>query len=192
MRFVLSLAILSITYTVCGQSLESIYPKMADQIIKSLKPESNETVVIRYDQESLPGFPAVLERKIKEKVESVTVLPYGPVKNFTQQLSNTDIYIWLPIRRLANHPASQVSALTDWLDAGRGRQIHFHWADGTRNWDSTNGTHNAVYDAINLSALDIDYGALDKRQERANKILRSGNVEVISPSGTNLTFFSRR
>lgn len=188
MRSILSLLIAVSTYSVFGQSLESSYPKMADQIIRSLKPGTNETVIIRFDQGTLPGLPAVLEQKMKGKVNSITVLPYGPAENFKELLSNTDIYIWLPVRKSVTNPASQVNALVEWLDAGRGRQIHFHWGDGTRNWDSTNGTHNQVYDKINLAALDIDYKALDTQQEKANEILRSGTVTVTSPSGTNLNF----
>lgn len=189
MRLYIIGLLLMIGNVVSGQKLWPKYVDMTDQIINSLKPSNGETAVIRYDSKTLPGLERILEQKLKSRVKKVTILPYGPVDNFEPLLSETDIYIWLPVSRSStSDPANQIAALVQWLDSGRGRQIHFHWGDGTRNWDSTHGVHNEVYDRINLEALNIDYELLDQVQERANEILRSGTVEVTSPSGTSLTF----
>ena len=96
------------------------------------------------------------------------------MENFSVSLSETTIYIMLPVRGEVSAQPDQVQALVEWLDSGKGRQIHFHWGDGTRNWDSTNGQHNAVYDSIYLAALDIDYEALDRKQERVAEIATPG------------------
>jgi len=171
-----------------AQSLRDSYPKMIDQIIKSLDPKPDESVIIRYDPGLMADMARGLATVMKPKVKKLAIWPYGPIENFSASLSETGIYIMLPIRSVVSDQPDQDRALVEWLDGGRGRQIHFHWGDGTRNWDSTHGQHNDVYDSIYLAALDIDYETLDRKQERAAKILRSGLVSVTTPAGTNLTF----
>ena len=39
-----------------------------------------------------------------------------------------------------------------------------------------------------VKALDIDYAAQSRRQDEANVLLRSGDVRVTTPDGTNLRF----
>ncbi|MGH9791924.1 MAG: hypothetical protein ACRD5W_11995, partial [Candidatus Acidiferrales bacterium] len=85
-------------------------------------------------------------------------------------------------------PREQAAALIRWLDEGRGRQIHFHWADGTREADSTPGQHSAAYDRVYLDALDIDYAALDRQMDAAIANLRRGEVRVSTPAGTDIRF----
>ena len=188
MRFIaLTFLILLFTNSALTQSLEDNYPQMIDRIITSLQPGKSETVMIRYDEELLTGLPRKLASALTPLTNSVEVYPYGPVDDFGRKLNDTDIYIWLPVRRSVPVQTDQVNALVAWLDAGRGRQIHFHWGDGTRNWDSTHGVHNSVYDSIYLAALDLDYGALDAIQQQAETILRKGEIKVTSPAGTNLT-----
>ena len=74
------------------------------------------------------------------KVESLT---YGPAADLAERLARTDIYIWLPAGDDANTPADQRKLLAQWLDAGKGRQIHFHWNGGTRDADGLTVPHSA-------------------------------------------------
>ncbi len=185
----LFLLLTMLTGNVCwSQNLSDSYPKMIDQIIKSLDPKPDESVIIRYDPELMADLARGQATAMKSKVKTIAIWPYGPIENFSASLSETAIYIILPVRSVVSGQPDQDRALVEWLDSGRGRQIHFHWGDGTRNWDSTNGQHNFVYDSIYLAALDIDYEALDRKQERAAKVLRSGLVSVTTPAGTDLTF----
>ncbi len=187
-RLFLILYLVLISALVNGQSLRSSYPEMVEQIIKSLNPDKSEQVLIRYDAHLMSALAIQLGSELQKKGNQVEIWNYGPVDNFEELLDKTDIYIWMPVRRSVSQPPSQVEALIEWLDAGKGRQIHFHWGDGTRNWDSTHGEHSAVYDSVYLSALRIDYGELSKTQNRAAEILRSGPVSVTTPAGTNLSF----
>jgi hypothetical protein len=118
----------------------------------------------------------------------VASLAYGPAPDFAERLARTDIYIWLPAGEDAVTPADQRAILAKWLDAGGGRQIHFHWNDGTRDADGLPVTHTVAYDAVYVKALDIDYAALSRRQDEAIALLRSGDVHVTTPDGTDLRF----
>ena len=166
---------------------QAAYTRMARHIVSALKPQSGERVILRYDAENLPALEPVLRKALEEAGAVVETMPYGPAQNFEQRLDRTDIYIWLPTGPNTT-PPDQANALVKWLDGGRGRQIHFHWGDGTRATDGINGTHSEAYDRVYLEALDIDYAALDKQMERAISKLRSGEVRVTTPAGTDINF----
>lgn len=163
------------------------YPDMAAHIVRALQPSSGERAMVRFDSGVMPGLEAEVEKGLEARGVEVELLAYGPADGFAERLEKTDIYIWLP-RIPSGNPADQTAALGRWLDAGRGRQIHFHWGEGTRGADGTIGEHSPVWDAIYLAALDIDYAALDRRQRSAGELLRSGPVRVTTPDGTDLVF----
>lgn len=161
---------------------------MAAHIGRALGPEtSGERALVRFDPEVLPDLPPALANELEARGIEVVSVQYGPVDRFTDQLAETDIYIWLPVRanELAYLP-EQTEALNNWLLRGAGRQIHFHWADGTRATDGLNLAHDATYDRLYMEALDIDYQALDRRQRDAEELLRSGPIHVTTPAGTDL------
>jgi hypothetical protein len=81
-----------------------------------------------------------------------------------------------------------MTALGEWLDAGRGRQIHFHWGAGTVSADGMPGEHSTAYHEQYLDALAIDYEELDRHQDAAIALLRSGPVRITTPGGTDITF----
>ena len=164
------------------------YDRMARQIVKSLKPARGERVILRFDPGTLPEVERATRRLLEEAGTQVKSLPYGPATGFEQELGRTDIYVWLPAGPAAVTPADQANLLARWLDSGRGRQIHFHWGDGTRATDGFNGEHTAPYDRLYLEALDIDYAALDRHMEQAIAWLRSGEVRVTTPAGTDIRF----
>lgn len=87
------------------------------------------------------------------------------------------------------HPA--YAALQDLLREGRGRTVHFHWVE--------NGSaiplpgqpmpSRAAIDALYQRALlETDYAALARVLQRFDQALRTGDVHVTSPGGTNLRF----
>lgn len=164
------------------------YDRMARQIVKSLSPAKGERVILRFDPGTLPEVEKATRRLLEEAGAEVKSLPYSPAPGLEQELNRTDIYVWLPAGPGAITPADEANLLARWLDSGRGRQIHFHWADGTRGADGLNGEHTARYDRLYLEALDIDYSALDRRMEQAIALLRSGEVSITSPAGTDIRF----
>jgi len=167
---------------------QSAYDKMARRIVAALGPERGERVILRFDPETMPALEPVLKKMLEEAGARAETMNYGAAENFQQRLDQTGIYIMLPAGPRAPTPADQAEMLGRWLDAGRGRQIHFHWGDGTRGQDGLGGAHSAEYDRIYLDALDIDYRELDRQMDRAIAALRSGEVRVTSPAGTDIRF----
>ncbi len=83
------------------------------------------------------------------------------------------------------------AAIQDLLREGRGRTIHFHWLQNRsavaipgqplpRRWTMEATYQNAL--------LHVDYRALDENQKSFESAMRSGEVRVTSPLGTDLKF----
>ncbi len=164
------------------------YDDMAARIVAALQPEAGERAIVRYDSAALPGLEAQVGRSLAAADVTVELLPYGPVSDFATRLSGTDIYIWLPTSEAQPHPPEQLQALGRWLDAGKGRQIHFHWGGGTMGTDGIPGEHSPQYDRVYVAALDIDHGDLDRRQTAAIATLRRAQIRVVTPAGTDIRF----
>ncbi len=161
---------------------------MAARIVAALQPAADEEAIVRYDPRTGAGLETAVQRALEAKGVDVSLLQYGPAPEFRERLDHTDIYIWLPVRPPAGPTPDQVAALGGWLDAGRGRQVHFHWGAGTMAEDGLAGEHSSAYDSVYVDALDIDYAALDRRQTAAIARLRSGQVWVTTDAGTDVRF----
>ena len=164
------------------------YPALAKRIVTALAVEPGERVLLRYDPTDLAPLEPEVRRQLEAAGAKVEALSYGQAPGFADRLANTDIYIWLPAGDAAETPAEQRKLLAQWLDAGKGRQIHFHWNGGTRDADGLIVKHTAAYDRVYVDALDIDYAELSRRQDEAITLLRSGEVRVTTPAGTDLRF----
>ena len=172
-----------------AQDLTTEHDNIASIIVASLDPQPGEKVMIRYDPAMFTGLEQTLAGKLKDTGNEVKVFQYGPVDDFKKLMDDTDIYIWLPVSdRPSAYPPDQVAILGNWLDDGKGRQIHFHWGDGTRYANSANAEHNKTYDDIYLSAIKIDHQELDRQQNIIISLLRSGSIHVTTEAGTNITF----
>ncbi len=170
-----------------ADTFEYPYPSLAERIVTALQPTSGERVLLRYNPDALGPLEAELRRQLEAKGAVVETIQYGEVPDLAERLERTDIFVWLPAHGAVT-PPNERALLAKWLDEGRGRQIHFHWGDGTRDADGLNVPHTVEYDRIYVDALDIDYAALSARQDRAIEILRSGEVHVTTPDGTDLRF----
>jgi hypothetical protein len=170
-----------------AQSRGLPFDGMAERIATALKVSKGERVLLRVHGDTMPDLAPVVRRRLERDGASVDVLPYGPVTDFDARLRRTDVYVMLPAPATAT-PPEQAAALAEWVDRGAGRELHFHWGDGTRRLDGTTAPHTSAYDSMYLDALDIDYAALGAQMDRAIERLRSGNVRVTSPTGTDLTF----
>lgn len=189
MKARLAVAILLAAAAVTASAQATIpYPALARRIVTALAVERGERVLLRYDPATLAPLTPELTKQLEAKGATVEILPYGPAPDLAARLAKTDIYVWLPAGDGAETPAPQRALLATWLDEKRGRQIHFHWNGGTRDADGLTVPHTAPYDAVYAAALDIDYAALSRGQDAAIALLRSGDVHVTSPSGTDLHF----
>ena len=191
-RFLLSALVIAVALVsgpAARASADSIpYDKLAARIVAALKVEPGERVLLRYDPTTLGPLEPAVRKALGAAGATVETLNYGPAADFEARLARTDIYIWLPAGDTAVTPADQREILARWLDAGRGRQIHFHWVGGTVDPDGLKGVHSAEFDRIYTDALDIDYAKLSARQDRAIAALRSGEIRVTSPAGTDIRF----
>lgn len=164
------------------------YGRLSQHIVSSLKVQRGERVLLRYDPDTLGPLEIVLRKLLEAKGAKVETLNYGPAADLQERLDRTDIYIWLPAGPKAATPADQRAILARWLDEGKGRQIHFHWVGGTVDPDGRPGVHSAPFDTIYVDALDVDYKALSARQDRVIAKLRSGEIRVTTPAGTDIRF----
>ena len=189
MNIRMPLAILLAAAAVTANAQPAIpYPALARRIVTALAVEPGERVLLRYDPATLGKLEPEVKAQLEAKGAKVESLKYGAAPDFAERLARTDIYIYLPAGDGADTPADQRALLARWLDEGRGRQIHFHWNGGTRDVDGLPVPHTPAYDPVYVSALDIDYAALSRRQDEAIARLRSGEVRVTSPDGTDLRF----
>ena len=189
-RFAIALALAATAAAPAAQSAIP-YPALARRIVTALAVEKGERVLLRYDPATLAPLLPVLTSQLEAKGATVASVPYGAAPDLAAKLAQTDIYVWLPAGEGGETPAEQRALLAKWLDDKRGRQIHFHWNGGTRDADGLTVPHTAPYDAVYTAALDIDYAALSRRQDAAASLIRSGEVRVTSPHGTDLRFVVR-
>jgi hypothetical protein len=168
-------------------AFEIPYPSLAARIVTSLQPSQGERVLLRYNPDALGPLEPEVRRQLEAKGAVVESLQYGEAPDLAERLARTDIYVWLPAHGAAT-PPDQRALLATWLDEGRGRQIHFHWGEGTRDADGLTVPHSETYDRIYVDALDIDYAELSRRQEAAIDVLRSGETHVTTPDGTDIRF----
>ena len=163
------------------------YDAMAERIVDALD-LGEESVILRYDPETMAQLPEVVARAMDARGANVDLMPYGQVPQFEQRLERAAVYVVLPAGVNALTTAAQAEALGRWLDTGAGRQVHFHWGGGSMGTDGIAGVHSPTYDSIYTAALNIDYGKLDLTQSRAVDLLRSGEVHVTTPAGTDIRF----
>jgi hypothetical protein len=179
----------ALTITASAQHADHIpYDQLATRIVTALALTPGERVLLRYDPATLGPLEPVLRQQLIAKGAKVETLNYGPAVDFEARLDKIDVYIWLPAGTSAATSADQRAVLARWLDAGKGRQIHFHWNGGTQELDGRAGEHSAVFDEVYVASLDIDYDKLSRDQDRVIATLRSGEVRVTTPAGTDIRF----
>ena len=164
------------------------YDRLAQRIVAALHAAKGERVLLRYDPSTLGPLEPALRKRLIAKGLVVDTLNYGAAPDLQARLDRADIYVWLPAGADALTPADQRQMLARWLDEGKGRQIHFHWGEGTVDPDGRGGVHSAAFDTIYVDALDIDYAKLSAAQDKAIAALRSGDVRVTTPEGTDIHF----
>ena len=163
------------------------YEAMAARIVAALQVTRGERVLLRVDSNNMAALAPIVQAALQAQGAVVDTLPYGPAPDLEARLARTDVYVWLPAPASAT-PVDQARALQRWIDNGEGRELHFHWIDGTRHVDGLPAKHTPAYDRAYVEALDIDYRQLGLRMDSTIQKLRSGEVQVTTPSGTDLRF----
>jgi hypothetical protein len=103
-------------------------------------------------------------------------------------LKGVDASIMLPG---ANPGQPVYAAIQDLLREGQGRTVHFHWLDNNSAFPlpgqplPARSEIEAVYQR---ALLETDYRALASRQRELEQGMRSGEVRVTTPGGTDLRF----
>ena len=164
------------------------YSLWADRILSALRLAPGERVRMWSDPEAYPK----LAEELKQRIPGAVTLTRESVKpgELGKMLRETDVFLWLPIAEEWRAPTPDESgSLAHWLDEGGAhREIHFHWLQGSVLADGLPTAHPRSYDEVYQNALNIDYAALSREQDRAIALLRAGSVRVRTPEGTDLRF----
>jgi hypothetical protein len=109
------------------------------------------------------------------------------LESLRRLFANADVFVWLPEIHQGNPPALS-QALNEWLDAGRGRAVHFHWQSGSYPVGMLEIPSQDFIDRLYLAALDVKAEELERQHQQAMALLRSGPVRVMTPEGTDISF----
>src|SRR5436309_1113907 len=168
------------------------YDKCAGRIVDALQLSPGEKVLLKRDRRVFaPLFPP-LQNLILASGAEISGMMFADDANddlpaLRRVFEISDVFIWLPEVHQGNSPAL-AAALKEWLDARRGRAVHFHWQSGSYPIGFHELPAQDFIDRIYLAALDVNSADLDRKQQMAIALLRSGSVRVTSPEGTDISF----
>ena len=103
-------------------------------------------------------------------------------------LGDVDASVMLPGTN-PSHPA--YAAIQDLLRSGHGRTVHFHWLLGGSAIPLPGQPlppRHAIEAAYQRALLEADYESLAAHQQRFVQAMRSGEVRVTNPAGTDIRF----
>jgi len=172
------------------------FEKCARRIADALQFAPGERVLLKLDTRTFTALVPPLLNVIRASgahvsgvilAEDVNNSSDAELASLRRLFDSADIFIWLPELHQGNRPAL-ARALNEWLDGGRGRALHFHWDSGTYPIGFLEIPSQDFVDQIYLAGLDVKPEELDRRHRKAISVLRSGQVRVTTPEGTDLTF----
>ena len=201
-----------VTTSVYAQSVpprfELDYEAMAKKIIERLDMKPGETFLAvahpGYFDELIPylryeamrsgavdlGVLDVLEQPVPEAWSDAVLLDGGRAarKTLAKMLDGVDASVMLPGTNPA-HPA--YAAIQDLLRAGKGRTIHFHWLEN-RSAIPVAGQplppRHVIEATYERALLEANYEAIAAHQRRFADAMRTGEVRVTTPAGTDIRF----
>jgi aminopeptidase len=171
------------------------FDKCARRIADALQLATGETVLLKVDSRIFNGLMPPLQNIIQASGARIVGIIRAEgdgtsnedVSALRHLFNEVDVFIWLPEIHQGNRPAVAV-ALHEWLDARRGRAVHFHWNSGTYPIGFTDLPSQDFIDRIYLAALDVSPQELQDHHRRAVSVLQSGLVRVTTPEGTDISF----
>jgi hypothetical protein len=172
------------------------YDKCAIRITDALQLGPGEKVLLKLDTRDFTNLVPPLQKVIRASgahisgvilAEETNADDRKELKSLRALFNRADVFIWLPEVQQGNRPAL-AQALNEWLDAGRGRAVHFHWNGGSYPVGFLPLPVQDFIDRMYLAALDVPRGRLEEQHQAAIPILRSGRVRVTTPEGTDISF----
>jgi hypothetical protein len=172
------------------------YEKCARRIAESLQLGTGESVLLKVDPRVFSGLIPALQNVIRASgahisgvvlSEDATTSSESELASLRRLFDNADVFIWLPELRQGNRPAL-AQALNEWLDARRGRAVHFHWQSGSYPIGFMELPSDDFINHLYLAALDVNPQELARAHQIAASLLRSGPVRVTTPEGTDISF----
>ncbi|MBI4474422.1 MAG: hypothetical protein HY646_17260 [Acidobacteria bacterium] len=172
------------------------YQKCAWRIAEALSLEPGERVVLKLDPRCFVPILEPLQELIRSAgahissvvlAEDTEAESEDELASLRELFGKADVFIWLPELHQGNRPAL-ARAIIEWLDAKRGRAVHFHWHSGSYPIGFLSLPAQETIDRMYLAALDVRSSVLEKQHRHAIELLRSGPVRVTTPEGTDITF----
>lgn len=184
------------------------WPAIAARLVAQLAPQPGEKILILahpgFFEDLIPHLRYAIARAGATDIGAVDVIaepvPAGWDLGLLRQgnarareaykvmFAGVDGAIMMP-GAVPAHPA--YAALQDLLREGKGRTVHFHWVENGSAYTLPGQPlpGRSVIDAVYQRALlDTDYAALGRVLQRFEQALRTGEVRVTSPAGTDLRF----
>jgi hypothetical protein len=171
------------------------FDKCARRIAEALQLAPGETVLMKVDSRVFNALVPPLENVIRASGARISGVIRAEDANSSDEdlaslrglFNNADVFIWLPELHQGSAPALS-HALNEWLDARRGRALHFHWNGGSFPIGFTELPSQDFIDQIYLAALDVSPEELERKHERAKSMLKSGRIRVTTADGTDISF----
>src|SRR5262245_51417340 len=147
------------------------YQKCAKRIASALQLAPGERVLVKLDTrvfvDLLPPLQAVIRAAGAHILgvilaEQTNASSEEELDSLRRLFDHADVFIWLPEIYQGNRPALG-RALNEWLDARRGRAVHFHWQSGSFPIGFTELPPEDFIERMYLEALDVDPRDLDER-----------------------------
>ncbi len=174
----------------------SDYDKCARRIADALQLGAGESVLLKLDTRVFTPLIPPLQNVIRASGAHIcgVILAEEAATSSDQEhaslrrlFESADVFIWLPELHQGNSPALG-RALNAWLDARRGRAVHFHWQSGSFPIGLSGLPSPDFIDRMYLAALDVNPEEMNLQHERAISILKSSPVHVTTPEGTDVLF----
>jgi hypothetical protein len=172
------------------------FDKCARRIAEALQLQPAERVLLKLDTRIFTTLVPPLQNVIRASgayisgvilAEDVNTGSERELASMRRLFDDADVFIWLPEVNQGSRPAL-AHALKEWLDAGRGRAVHFHWQSGSFPIALKQLPPQDFIDRIYLAALDVPSKDLDDLHRRAIALLQSATVRVTTPEGTDISF----
>jgi hypothetical protein len=109
-------------------------------------------------------------------------------EHYKAMLRDVDAAIMMP-GAVPAHPV--YGAMQDWLNAGRGRTVHFHWVENGSAYvlpGQPMPPRHVIDATYQRALLTTDYRALAASLQRFETAMRGQDVHITSPLGTDLRF----
>src|SRR5438552_743604 len=111
------------------------YDKCARRIVDALQVSPGERILIKRDRRTFGSLFPPLKNLIQASGAEIIAEIFAEetkddLELFRWLFEKADVYIWLPEVHQGS-PGAQGIALREWLDARRGRAVHFHWQSGS-------------------------------------------------------------